>query len=204
MGLWKDNKFDPSATLFEDEEQLKICKNCGPLPLENFSDDGKYEKLCMNCEAESRSKKDSKYNRGERRKITNEIRWENQPWEKKQNNISGVFHLVPYDRPIWREHMELLFEPWMNWDNNGRGPGTWQIEHKIPKSFFAPHFKEPYDSCKQFQKCWCLENLRPLNSELNNAKTAKIFLPEGVTNKNILLECSLEEFKEYVKYHLTK
>ena len=45
MGLWKENKFDPSATLFEDEEQLKICKNCGPLPLENFSDDGKYEKI---------------------------------------------------------------------------------------------------------------------------------------------------------------
>ena len=22
--MWKDNKFDPSATLFEDEEQLKI------------------------------------------------------------------------------------------------------------------------------------------------------------------------------------
>ena len=42
MNLWKDNKFDPSATLWEGEEQLKICKNCGPLPLENFSNDGKY------------------------------------------------------------------------------------------------------------------------------------------------------------------
>ena len=203
MELWKDNKFDPSATLWEGEAQLKICKNCGPLPLENFSDDGKYEKLCINCEAESRSEKDYKYNHSERRTVTDEIRWENQPWEKVHNNISGVFHLVPYDRAIWRKHMESLFESWMNWDNNGQGAGTWQIEHKIPRSFFGPHFKEPYDSCKQFQKCWCLENLKPFDSERNNAKRDTIFLPEGVTNENILLECTLEEFKEYVKYHLT-
>ena len=38
--MWKDKKFDPSATLWEGAEQLKICKNCGPLPLENFSNDG--------------------------------------------------------------------------------------------------------------------------------------------------------------------
>ena len=100
---------------------------------------------------------------------------------------------------MWREHMELLFEPWMNWDNNGKGEGTWQIEHKIPRSFFGPHFKEPYDSCKQFQKCWCLENLKPFDSERNNAKRDTLFLPEGVTSPNILLECSLEEFKELMK-----
>ena len=74
--MWKDKKFDPSATLWEGAEQLKICKNCGPLPLENFSNDGKYEKLCINCEAERRSEKDYKYNHSERRKITDEIREE--------------------------------------------------------------------------------------------------------------------------------
>ena len=95
--------------------------------------------------------------------------------------------------------MESLFEPWMNWDNNGKGEGTWQIEHKIPRSFFGPHFKEPYDSCKQFQKCWCLENLKPFDSERNNAKRDTLFLPEGVASPAILLECSLEEFKELMK-----
>ena len=202
--MWKEKIVKPSATLWEGAEQLKICDNCGPLPLENFSDDGKYEKLCIDCEAERRSEKDYKYNHSERRRITDEIRWENQPWEKTYNNMSGVFHLVPYDRPMWREHMESLFESWMNWDNNGQGTGTWQIEHKIPRAFFGPHFKEPYYSCKQFQKCWCLENLKPFDSECNNAKRDTIYLPEGVTNENILLECTLEEFKVYVKYHLTK
>ena len=56
--MWKDKKFDPSATLWEGAEQLKVCKNCGPLPLENFANDGKYENLCIDCEAESRSKKE--------------------------------------------------------------------------------------------------------------------------------------------------
>ena len=74
--MWKDKKIKPSPTLWEGAEQLKICDNCGALPLENFSDDGKYEKLCINCEAERRSEKDYKYNHSERRKITDEIREE--------------------------------------------------------------------------------------------------------------------------------
>ena len=74
--MWKEKTVKPSATLWEGAEQLKICDNCGPLPLENFSDDGKYEKLCINCEAERRSEKDYKYNHSERRRITDEIREE--------------------------------------------------------------------------------------------------------------------------------
>ena len=74
--MWKEQVVKPSATLWEGEEQLKICDNCGPLPLEKFSDDGKYEKLCVNCEAERRSEKDYKYNHSERRRITDKIRKE--------------------------------------------------------------------------------------------------------------------------------
>ena len=110
MELWKDNKFDPSATLWEGEVQLKICKNCGPLPLENFSDDGKYEKLCINCEAESRRTKDIKYDTSIRRKTATEARHIRQPWERFLRNAGQKFSSLPYTRQDLYEHLRNLYD----------------------------------------------------------------------------------------------
>lgn len=73
-----------------------------------------------------------------------------------------------------RDHLEGLWEPWMNWDNWGiynalewddNDPTTWKwhIDHIIPQS------ELPYDSMEHpnFKKCWALENLRPYNAKLN-------------------------------------
>jgi hypothetical protein len=66
------------------------------------------------------------------------------------------------------------FEPWMNWDNQGRydsktwednDPGTWkwQLDHIIP------HSDLPYDNMEHpnFKKAWALSNLRPLSAKQN-------------------------------------
>lgn len=71
-------------------------------------------------------------------------------------------------------HLEKQFDSWMNWENYGiyRAAGwddnnvqtwTWQIDHIIPKADL------PYKSMDEenFQKCWALSNLRPLNSKQN-------------------------------------
>lgn len=72
------------------------------------------------------------------------------------------------------DHLESLFEPWMNWDNHGiydvtswndddSSTWTWQIDHIIPQS------KLPYTSMddENFRKCWSLSNLRPLSAKQN-------------------------------------
>ena len=203
MELWKDNKFDPSATLWEGEVQLKICKKCGPLPLENFSDDGKYEKLCINCESESRRKKDIKYDTSIRRKTATEARLERQPWEKYLRSAGQKFSSLPYTRLEFREHMRNLYESWMTDNNYGKPkslpPKTWEIEHKIPQSFFGPYVTFPLSENSAYQKLWCLENLRPFERLRNGAKNARVILPEGVEDQNVLLECTLEVFKELMK-----
>ena len=65
-----------------------------------------------------------------------------------------------------KSHLEAKWEPWMTWNNYGPlriGQRTWQIDHIIPQD------KLPYTdfSDPNFQICWDLSNLRPLDSALN-------------------------------------
>jgi hypothetical protein len=82
---------------------------------------------------------------------------------------------LPYSLEELKTHIELLFEPWMNWGNQGRYSSktwddnnpltwTWQLDHIVPHSIF--HYENT--ECEQFKKCWSLSNLRPLSAKQNN------------------------------------
>lgn len=80
--------------------------------------------------------------------------------------------LLPYSISDLKAYLEAQFEPWMSWDNYGSaqiGKQTWQIDHIIPQSALR------YDSADHpnFKKCWCLDNLRPLESFANIKKSNK-------------------------------
>lgn len=54
----------------------------------------------------------------------------------------------------------------MTWESRGRYNSktwTWQIDHIIPHSTFK--YTSMVD--ENFQKCWSLKNLRPLNAKQN-------------------------------------
>lgn len=94
---------------------------------------------------------------------------------KAQNSTkkgSCLKHL-PFTIKQLKEHLQDLFEPWMNWENHGNyNPEcrSWQIDHIIPQVMF------PYDSMEHenFKKCWALENLRPLESAENLLKRDRL------------------------------
>jgi len=86
----------------------------------------------------------------------------------------SIFNFLPYNVEQLRQHLESLFEFWMNWDNwkkynpktwddNDPDTWTWNIDHIIPKSFFSYTSVED----EQFKKCWSLENLRPYSAKRN-------------------------------------
>jgi hypothetical protein len=96
----------------------------------------------------------------------------------KRNGFSkrglSILKYLPYLMLELKDHLEKLFEPWMTWENygiyrvnvwnnNDQSTWTWQIDHIIPQS------KLPYTSMSDdnFQKCWALENLRPLSAKQN-------------------------------------
>lgn len=78
--------------------------------------------------------------------------------------------LVGYSICQLKEHLEVLFDNHMSWENYGT---IWEIDHKIPIS--AHNFSSPEDI--DFKKCWALKNLQPLEKSANNWKRAKLTKP---------------------------
>ena len=94
-------------------------------------------------------------------------------WHSLKGNKHGHWEtLVGYTVDQLREHIESLWEPWMNWDNWGvckPGVDTWQIDHIRPIVSFDITSQE----CDDFKKCWALENLKPLRAVDNLKKHDK-------------------------------
>lgn len=85
-------------------------------------------------------------------------------------NKQSTFSFLPYTVDELKQHLEKQFEPWMNWSNYGNGKGKWSIDHKIPDCNF--NYRNVKD--KEFQKCWSLGNLQPLDFIKNSTKGGKI------------------------------
>lgn len=84
---------------------------------------------------------------------------------KKTGGQKGgkTFEALSYTPQELKEHIENQFSEKMNWDNYG---DYWHIDHIIPQAAL------PYESLEEesFQKCWALENLRPLEATENMSK----------------------------------
>ena len=74
-----------------------------------------------------------------------------------------TFDYLPYSPEGLMEHLEKQFDEHMTRDNYGT---YWHIDH------IKPHVMFNYDSLDhpEFQKCWALENLRPLKASENISK----------------------------------
>lgn len=80
-----------------------------------------------------------------------------------------IWKKLPYTKEELIEHIESLFEPWMNWENNGRASKKqkrWQLDHIVAKT----HFKYNSMDDIQFQECWGLKNLKPIEAIVNIIK----------------------------------
>lgn len=71
--------------------------------------------------------------------------------------------LVGYTKEDLLKHLESKFEKGMNWENYG---SEWHIDHIKPISSFNITSLE----CKEFKKCWALNNLQPLWAKDNMRK----------------------------------
>ena len=84
-----------------------------------------------------------------------------------------TFEHLPYSPKELTKHLESQFEEWMTWENHGlisTSEKTWHIDHIYPQCSL------PYDSLERpnFQKCWALTNLRPLEAYENVRKGKKL------------------------------
>jgi hypothetical protein len=133
----------------------------------------------QNKEWESKNKEKRNKYRSERRKNNCIIsiregfgRAINKALKKNCSSKKGNSCLLylPYTIDELKKHLQSLWKPWMNWDNYGKyktgGPRKWHIDHVIPQSLLPYHSMDHIN----FQKCWALSNLRPLDAVQNMSK----------------------------------
>ena len=88
---------------------------------------------------------------------------------KKQGKTKGgsTFSALPYTPQDLVEHLEKQFDEKMNWDNYGT---YWHLDHIYPQSLL------PFDNLEHpnFQKCWALDNLQPLEAIENIKKGNRV------------------------------
>lgn len=106
------------------------------------------------------------------RAIYSSLRKDNFYSKKRDRLVKAVFDHLPYTSQQLKEHIESLWEPWMNWENHGKfdpNKKTWQIDHIIAQS------KLPFANFEDdnFKKLWALSNLRPLETIANIKKGNK-------------------------------
>lgn len=85
-----------------------------------------------------------------------------------ENGTKGkIWDNLPYTDTQLKEHLESQFDENMTWDNYG---SYWHVDHIVPRS------RLEYDdfSHPNFLKCWCLENLQPLEAKENIRKSNKM------------------------------
>ena len=77
----------------------------------------------------------------------------------------STFDHLPYTPQELKEHIEKQFDEHMTWENHG---SYWHVDH------IRPHASFNYDNLTHpdFQKCWALENLRPLEATENIRKSS--------------------------------
>jgi len=81
---------------------------------------------------------------------------------KQNKNGKSWEKIVGYTSDKLKKHLESQFTEGMSWENYGE----WHIDHIVPKSVF--NYKTVKDI--DFQRCWALENLRPLWARENTSK----------------------------------
>jgi hypothetical protein len=148
----------------------------------NESRKGKYKKTTEIYRKNNAKAISKKRNANKKRRRKNDITY------RIRENVSSVIRLmfkginkkksylkhIDWTPELLKKHLELQFEPWMNWanygvftkaqwDDNNQSTWKWHIDHIIPQSDL------PYTSMEDenFKKCWALENLRPYSAKQN-------------------------------------
>lgn len=128
--------------------------------------------------------KEWRNNNKEKRNNKRRIEWKNNPSFRLNTSMSvGIYHslkgnknechweyLVNYTLEDLKSYLEKQFDKNMTWDNYG---AYWHLDHRIPISWF--NIKEVGDD--QFNQCWALYNLKPMEAKANMNKSNRYSEP---------------------------
>lgn len=168
---------------------MKTCSVCNSEKENNRFIRGNVKPVCKICQSVRKKEYHKQYRQNNkvtilsRNKVYKQKLRLNNPSFRLSNNCSRMINLALNGRKehysIWeflpytiigelKLHIESQFDESMNWDNYG---SYWHLDHILPQSSF------PYTNMcdDNFQKCWALDNLQPLEAIKNIKKSNKVF-----------------------------
>jgi predicted nucleic acid-binding Zn ribbon protein len=119
----------------------KWCRKCGK---ERHIDEFRSVYICKDCSLQYR--RDEYY---EADKVQGRINYHTNPMVKLHALVKVYVNsalkgksksfrtkdILGMEWNEFRDYIESMFEPWMNWDNHGHGIGKWALQHIIPKTY---------------------------------------------------------------------
>jgi hypothetical protein len=123
------------------KENHKWCRKC---KVEQHVDEFRSAYICKECALKYRQ--DEYY---EKDNIQGKVNYHTNPMVKLHTLVKVYVNSALKGKPksfrtkdilglewdTFRDYIESLFEPWMNWDNHGHGVGKWALQHIIPRTF---------------------------------------------------------------------
>lgn len=173
-------QFCPECRIMRDQISYENAKKWAKKQYHNTKNDPiikEKKRVSANKTRKKRRANDPNYVLRDRVSLCTRLAIKNNGGKKK----GSILKYLPYTIQELREHIESLFEPWMNWSNWGmwklnewkdddQTTWKWQLDHILPHSSF--HYISMEDQA--FIDCWALSNLRPLSAKENNIKRNKI------------------------------
>jgi predicted nucleic acid-binding Zn ribbon protein len=148
------------------------CKHC---ETEKTNDNFRGKNICIEC-----SKVYRRENYYEAQKIQGRINYNTNPIIKLSSLVRVYVNSALKGKPKsyrtkdilgmewneFRDYIEGMFEPWMNWDNHGHGRGKWALQHIIPKAYAETE--------EDIYRLNYHKNLMPMNFSDNGALSDRI------------------------------
>jgi hypothetical protein len=130
-----------STCPYSTKENHKWCRKCRT---EQHDNDFRSAYICKECALKYRQ--DEYYEAGN---IQGRINYHTNPMAKLHTLVKVYVSSALKGKPKsyrtkdilgmewneFRDYIESMFEPWMNWDNHGHGRGKWALQHIIPKTY---------------------------------------------------------------------
>jgi hypothetical protein len=189
------DKYDKITKEIENKGYIKCSKCSENKSLNNFvrNKNGRYKKVCKDCRTiqilnNRRNRDMSDYYKKDYKRNIHIYTWRNLLRNylnrKSLRKLDTTFNMLKYSHIELKNHIESLFSENMNWSNYGN---YWQIDHIVPVSIFKD------DTPSYIVNA--LENLRPIEKEINNIKS------NNISDDNYEL---VNKYKTYIKENYIK
>ena len=131
--------------------------------------------------------------------------------DERKNKINwGQYNVVlQCTHKCFYDHLELMFEPGMTWDNYGDNPDEWTVEYIIPLGFYQDNLKmftyqtKHGNALLSIEDMCMYDNVRPVwnkNKHIKHKKSISPLIPSDDEITNVCNQITQHKYNLMTSY----